>query len=128
MDVKTAFLHSELEETVFKEIPDGLHSKIYSSEKSGEARTVCRLTKCIYGLKLSSRTWYGKTNKFFIDHGFLRSEHDHNVYIHSIFKLILLLYVDDLVITAPRAEDVSWIQGILHKEFEMTELGPLTSF
>ena len=69
-----------------------------------------------------------KINKFFIDHGFLRSEHDHNVYIHSIFKLILLLYVDDLVITAPRTEDLSWIQAILHEEFEMTELGPLTSF
>ena len=128
MDVKTAFLHSALEETVFMEIPEGLHTEIASSNQRGEERIVCRLTKSIYGLKQSPRTWYGKINKFFIDHGFQRSEHDHNVYIHSIFKLILLLYVDDLVITAPNSEDVSWIQTILHEEFEMTELGPLTSF
>ena len=128
MDVKTAFLHSELEETVFMEIPDGLHTDIALSNKSSLERIVCRLTKSIYGLKQSPRTWYGKINKFFIDHGFQRSEHDHNVYIHSIFKLVLLLYVDDLVIASPSAEDVSWVQDLLHEEFEMTDLGPLTSF
>ena len=128
MDVKSAFLHSELEETVFMEIPDGLHTDIALSNKSSLERIVCRLTKSIYGLKQSPRTWYGKINMFFIDYGFQRSEHDHNVYIHSIFKLVLLLYVDDLVIASPSAQDVSWVQDLLHDEFEMTDLGPLTSF
>ena len=128
MDVKTAFFYSELEETVFMEIPEGLHTDIAAQNKDTAQRVVCRLTKSIYGLKQSPRTWYGKINKFFIDHGFQRSEHDHNVYIHTIFKLILLLYVDDLVITSPTMHDVSWIQTLLHEEFEMTDLGPLTSF
>jgi len=45
-----------------------------------------------------------------------------------IFKLILLLYLDDLVITVPSQDDVNWIRGLLHDEFEMTDLRPLTVF
>jgi len=41
---------------------------------------------------------------------------------------MLLLYVDDLVITSPNLHDISWIQNLLHMECEMTDLGPLTTF
>ena len=126
MDVKTAFLHSELEETVYMEIPEGLHTEIQTQGPG--ARIVCRLVKSIYGLKQSPRAWYGKINSFFLQHGFQRSEQDHSVYIHKFFKLILLLYVDDLVITSLSPEDVTWIQILLQEEFEMTDLGSLTSF
>ena len=126
MDVKTTFLHSELEETVYMDIPEGLHTDI-DLPKDG-SRIVCRLIKSIYGLKQSPRAWYGKINHFFLEHGFQRSEQDHSVYIHSFFKLILLLYVDDLVITSPSVTDVTWIQNLLPEEFEMTDLGPLTGF
>jgi len=81
MDVKTAFLHSELEETVYMEIPEGLHTEIQTQGLG--AGIVCRLVKSIYGLKQSPRAWYGKINSFFLQHGFQRSEQDHSVYIHS---------------------------------------------
>jgi len=126
MDVKTAFLYSDLEETVYMEIPEGLHTEVQRNN-SGE-RVVCRLIKSIYGLKQSPRAWYGKRNHFFLANGFQRSKQDHRVYIHKFFKLILLLYVDDLVITSPSLEDVAWVQNCLHEEFEMTNLGPLTGF
>jgi len=126
MDVKTAFLNSELEERVYMDIPEGL--EIDTPAEVTNQHIACRLIKSIYGLKQSPRAWYGKINTFFHNHGFHRSERDHNVHIHSFFKLILLLYVDDLVITAPRLEDVDWIRGLLHEEFEMTDLGPLTVF
>jgi Reverse transcriptase (RNA-dependent DNA polymerase) len=48
MDVKNMFLHGELEEEVYMEIPSGL--SISQSE-----RMVCRLKKAIYGLKQSPR-------------------------------------------------------------------------
>jgi len=108
------------------DIPEGLNVKEPTTHAN--QRIVCRLVKSIYGLKQSPRAWYGKINRFFVDHGFERSEQDHNVYIHTIFKLILLLYVDDLVITAPSLEDVNWIRSLLHEEFEITDLGPLTVF
>jgi len=81
------------------DIPEGLNVKEPTTQ--ADQQIVCRLVKSIYGLRQSPRAWYGKINRFFVDYGFERSEQDHNVYIHTIFKLILLLYVDDLVITAP---------------------------
>ena len=65
---------------------------------------------------------------FFIDQRFVRGEQDHNVYVHSVFKLIVLLYRADLLISVPNIIDVYWIQNLVHSEFEMTDLGPLTVF
>ena len=48
MDVKTAFLHSELEETIYMEILEGIKSS--AGDTSGLA---CLLIKTIYGLKQS---------------------------------------------------------------------------
>ena len=109
MDVKTAFLNSEIKETVYMDIPEGLEPQGSSHNPSQDRPLVCRLMKSIYGLKQSPGAWYGRINRFFIDHGFVRSERDHNVYVYSVFKLILLLYVDDLVITAPNVINVHWI-------------------
>jgi len=123
MDVKTVFLNSELEETVNMNIPEGLELDTHSQVTN--RHMVCRLMKSIYGQKQSPRAWYRKINTFIINHGFQRSDRDHNVYIHKIFKLILLLYVDDLVIIAPSMEDVNWVRRLLHKGYEMTDLRPL---
>ena len=45
MDVTTAFLHPELDEEIFMELPDGY-------KLNGNT---CRLRKSIYGLKQASR-------------------------------------------------------------------------
>ena len=49
LNVKTAFLHDDLEETIYMEQPEGF-------VKRGEENKVCRLKKAIYGLKQASRT------------------------------------------------------------------------
>ena len=51
MDVKTAFLHSELEEKVYMEVPEGLHMN--STQEPGGTCMVCELKKSIYGLKVT---------------------------------------------------------------------------
>jgi len=126
MDVKTAFLNSKVEETVYMDIPEGLNLKEPTTH--ADQQIVCQLLKSIYGLKQSPRGLYRNIKRFFVDHGFERSEQDHNVYIHTILKRFLLLYVEDLVIMALSLEDVNWMRSLRHEEFEMTDFGPLTVF
>jgi len=53
MDVKTAFLNSELEERVYMDIPEGL--EIDTPVEVTNQHMAYRLIKSIYGLKQSPR-------------------------------------------------------------------------
>ncbi|RDX61249.1 hypothetical protein CR513_60537, partial [Mucuna pruriens] len=94
-DVKNAFLHGELEEEVYMEIPPGFYSH-------NEKNKVCKLKKALYGLKQSPRTWFGRFAQVMISLGYRQSQGDHTLFIkHSPNgKLTLLLvYVDDMIVT-----------------------------
>ena len=53
MDVKTAFLNGDIEETIYMMQPENF--------VSGDSKSmVCKLNKSIYGLKQASRQWYYK--------------------------------------------------------------------
>ena len=128
MDVKTAFLIGELEERIYMEIPEGVAVPA-NKERGGYNRPLaCRLIKSIYGLKQSPRAWYGRIHAFFLENNFTQSDPDHSLFINYDRQIILLLYVDDLVIAAPTQNIISWIRGKLHDEFQMTDLGPLSTF
>ena len=120
MDVKTAFLHGHLAEVINMEMPEGL-----TGDSPGQ---VCQLLKTIIGLKQSPRVWYAKIHQFFAESGFVRSEEDHSLFVHQTRRLVILLYVDDLVLAAAIQKDINWIKESLKARFEMTELGKLKEF
>ena len=128
MDVKTALHNSELEQSVYMEIPEGISVPTKSPTLDYGPLLSCRLLKSIYGLKQSPRAWYGRIHTFFLANNFICSESDHSLFINYEKPVILLLYVDDLVLAAPEAQLIAWIKNKLHEEFEMTDLGELCKF
>uniref|UniRef100_A0A2N9J916 CCHC-type domain-containing protein n=1 Tax=Fagus sylvatica TaxID=28930 RepID=A0A2N9J916_FAGSY len=119
LDVKTAFLHGNLEEEIFMEQPEGF-------KQPGTENLVCRLKKSLYGLKQSPRQWYKRFDLYMIQIGYTRCEYDCCVYVRILEDgsyIFLLLYVDDMLIAAKSMCEVNRLKSLLHKEFEMKDLG-----
>jgi hypothetical protein len=118
LDVKTAFLHSDLEEEIYMDQPKGFIVP-------GKENFVCKLKKSLYGLKQSPIQWYKKFDSFMIANGFKRSFYDSCVYIKFVdgSPIYLLLYVDDMLIAAKSKIDISNLKAHLSSEFEMKDLG-----
>lgn len=119
LDVKTAFLHGNLEEQIYMQQPEGFVVE-------GKEDHVCLLKKSLYGLKQSPRQWYKKFNSFMIAQGFYRSKYDVCVYFKIDAKeiiIFLLLYVDDMLIAARNKSDIDQLKVLLGQHFEMKDLG-----
>jgi len=65
MEVKTAFLNSELEETVYMEVPERVPIPSPAAIPEYQSAMACHLLKSIYGLKQSPQAWYGRIDNFF---------------------------------------------------------------
>lgn len=120
MDVRTAFLNNSINETVYMEIPLGV-------DCSNEFRqnNVCKLSKALYGLKISPQKWNQHFTALVKKIGLIPCEHD-----PCLFKLrqnetvvYLLLYVNDMLIASNETAKLTEIKNILKSEFEMTDLG-----
>ncbi|GJR94831.1 retrovirus-related pol polyprotein from transposon TNT 1-94 [Tanacetum coccineum] len=72
LDVKMAFLHDNLEETIYMRQPPGF--------EEGTDNKVCLLKKSLYGLKQSPRQWYKRFDVYMISNGFSRSSYDSCIY------------------------------------------------
>lgn len=94
MDVKNAFLHGDLAETVYMRQPAGFVDR-------NKPDHVCLLHKSLYGLKQSPRAWFDKFSSYLLQFGFVCSIKDPSLFIYSKGKdvIMLLLYVDDMLIT-----------------------------
>ncbi|KAL9273860.1 Retrovirus-related Pol polyprotein from transposon TNT 1-94-like protein, partial [Drosera capensis] len=120
MDVKTAFLHGDLEEEIYMVQPEGFVI-------SGKEHLVCKLKKSLYGVKQAPRQWYKKFDSFMVGHGYKRTAADHCVYIRKFSDgnlIALLLYVDDMLIVGQDATMITKLKMDLTKFFDMKDLGP----
>jgi Reverse transcriptase (RNA-dependent DNA polymerase) len=116
MDVDTAFLYAKLEgEELYMELPSG---------------QLVRLRKAIYGLKQSPRLWYRTADDALAQIGFRRTTADACVYAAEWHgrRVVLVLYVDDLLIAAPPDARVDELKDELRKRFRMKDLGECQAF
>jgi hypothetical protein len=119
LDVKTTFLHGDLEEEIYMEQPEGFSAK-------GKEHLVCRLKKSLYGLKQAPRLWYKKFDSFMVDHGYDRTTSDHCVFVKKFSDgefIILLLYVDDMLIVGRDTSKIDKLKEELSTSFSMKDLG-----
>jgi hypothetical protein len=115
MDVKNAFLHGDLLEEDYMHPPPGI--KVPSGH-------VCRLRRALYGLKQAPRAWFEIFVSVIKACGFYSSGHDPAWFIHvsSRGRMLLLLYVDDMLITGDDPDHIAHVKAYLSKEFQMSDL------
>jgi hypothetical protein len=91
---------------------------------------VCLLQKSLYGLKQAPRAWFQHFSSFIQTIGFTPSLFDTSLFIyhHNNDFSYLLLYVDDIVLTASSQPFLDHIIILLRSEFSMTDLGFLHHF
>ncbi|GJR40354.1 retrotransposon protein, putative, ty1-copia subclass [Tanacetum coccineum] len=115
LDVKTTFLHGNLEEVIYMRQPPGYE----------QGNKVCLLKKYLYGLKQSPRQWYRRFDDYMLSNGFKRSSYNSFVYYRSYAPgeyIYLLLYVDDMLIDCKSKAEIGTTKSLLKKEFDMKEL------
>ena len=124
MDVKNAYLNGELSEEVYMKLPPGY------SHPSGFPHRVFRLRRALYGLKQAPRAWFAKFSSTISQHGFSGNSFDTALFMrrsdHGI--TILLLYVNDMIITGDDMQGIQDLKHFLGRQFEMKDLGPLNYF
>ena len=124
MDVKSAFLHSEIDKEIYVKQPKG-----YEQYRNGQELCL-RLRKSLYGLKQSSRNWNNHLNNFLEGQNFTKSLADPCLYIrsNSHHTIILLIWVDDLLICSNNDAELVKFKAALSENFKMKDLGPLNWF
>ena len=120
---KKAFLHGDLEEEVYMSIPPG-------HPQESKFGFVCKLKKAIYGLKQSPRAWYAKLSYVLMTNGLKMSGADPSLFVKrsTLRTIIVLVYVDDIVITGDDHNGIIALKELLHNIFAIKDLGILKYF
>lgn len=146
LDVATAYLNGELEETIYIRPPKGIEEALEVLVKNCrfeeniriKAKTmlreikgsdkVCRLNKALYGLRQAGRAWYSKLNRVLLKMGATPSKCDPCLYRVDKGKIptLILTYVDDILILSPCLKLMSGIIEGLSNIFEVKNLGEVS--
>uniref|UniRef100_A0A0C9QD48 POLX_0 protein n=1 Tax=Fopius arisanus TaxID=64838 RepID=A0A0C9QD48_9HYME len=142
-DVVTAYLNGQIDEEIHMEMPPMLaesleqlamqeNPKSEITDKIEKMRTnlqgggnCCLLQKALYGLKQAGRQWNQKISDKLLSMGVQQAKSDPCLFHDekSGHRLLILIYVDDILLAS---NDDAWrtrIQNELCKEFQMKDLG-----
>ena len=118
VDVKTAFLHGDLDEDIYMCQPDGFKEK-------GKEHLVCRLRKALYGLKQAPRSWYQKLEDFLFSIGFKKADSEPCLFTRGSGdqQVLLAVYVDDQIIISKCLQQVDQVKKAMSLVFDIKDFG-----
>jgi hypothetical protein len=97
---------------------------------SAKPDLVCHLNKSLYGLKQAPQAWYSRFATYLTSLGFIEAKSDTSLFIlrRGPDMVYLLIYVDDIILTASSSELLRRTITALQREFAVKDLGPLHHF
>ena len=121
VDVVRAFLNASLEEgdEIYLAQPDGFDD--------GSGR-VCRLLQALYGLRKAPLLWFRALSTALKKIGFEPLNTDLCVFKHSTEMILLIIYVDDMLITAKNKMILTEFKKQMIQKYEITDLGKAQQF
>ncbi|GJT97208.1 putative ribonuclease H-like domain-containing protein [Tanacetum coccineum] len=123
MDVKSAFLYSQIKEEVYVYQPPVF-------EDPDNPDKVYKVVKALYGLHQAPRAWYDTLATYLLSNGFQRGQIDQTLFIKSQKGHILLvqIYVDDIIFGSTKKELCDEFEKLMKDKFQMSSMGELTFF
>nr|GEX18597.1 cysteine-rich RLK (receptor-like protein kinase) 8 [Tanacetum cinerariifolium] len=118
LDVNNAFLYGDLYEEVYMNVPQGYATSL-------PPNTVCKLKKSLYGLKQANRQWFTKLTDFLTSLNFQQNYADTSLFTltQDGHATILLVYVDEILLTGDFPSLLQFIKQQLHNKFSIKDLG-----
>lgn len=126
VDVNNSFLHGDLSKEMCMIQPPGFEESLFDG-----STLVCKLKKPYSGLKQASQPQFDKWKSFLLNSlDFKVSVVDSCMFIKSDnkFLVLLLVYVDDIVITGTSTSVVEGVISSIIAQFTLKDLGSLNYF
>lgn len=121
MDTKNVFLNGDLQEEIYMHPPPSY---------SHSPNQMCKLQRAFYGLKQTLRAWLVKFSFTISAFGFVSTPHDYALFTRCSDQgmILLLLYVDDMIITGDDIKGIIELWQYLNQHFEIKDFGSLSYF
>lgn len=123
IDIKTAYLHGELEEEIYLTPPRGLEHFVTQGK-------VMRLRTAVYGLSQSGRVLWQKVTQTMFDFGCKAASEDNCVFVYKRGEstLIIATVVDDMIQVSDSKELIDEFNSHIKKSFIITDNGQVKLF
>jgi len=117
LDINNAFLHRDLNEEVYMEVPKGIPN-------------LCKLRKSLYGLKQADRQWFSKLSNTLTSLGYQQSKNDYSLFINksSTHITLVAVYEDDIMIIGSDNIEIIHVKDHLKQCFKIKDLSQLHYF
>ena len=123
LDVRNAYLYSELDKEIYMEQPEGF-------SVPGKASHVLRLQQALYRLKQAGLAWWQALKQSMEELGFTSLASDTGVFYYrgEGSFIVMIIYVDDTIFCRPSKSLVLKLKEAFMKRWETQDLGEVMEF